>query len=1218
MDAHCSILNVIFHRHVETPRLSLVDSLAEGPMRCSKCRTELPDNAKFCLQCGIELQGDASAPERPPESTPEHLNPQPERKHITALFCDLAGYSTMTEKLDPEEVKEITSRIFGQVKHVIAKYEGFIERIIGDAVLAFFGVPRAHEDDPIRAVRAALEIHGLVKSLSPLYQEKLEAPLAMHSGINTGLVVTADADPEKGAHGVAGDAVNVASRLGDLANPGEILVGHETHFRAKGVFVFEDLGFQKVKGKTEPVHVFKVIEAKAGSGLVRSDRMVSSEMVGRQSELDKLELQVMKAVNGEGSVVNIIGEAGIGKSRLVAELKKREVMKRVNVLEGRAVSIGKNLSFHPIIDLLEQWAGITEGEPQATAFDKLEKAVREVHPEEQDEIVPFIATLMGMKLTGKHAERVKGIEGEALEKLIIKTARELIVKAAELRPTVVVLEDLHWADTSSLELLEALCTLVDKHRIVFINVFRPWYFDADESKIRAICSRLPGSYVEMQIQPLDGTHSETMIENLLERKGLPHALKASIIDRSSGNPFFIEEVVRSLIDEGAVEKKNGSFEVTEKIDEVVIPQTINDVLVARIDRLEEQTRDLVKTASVIGRSFFDRVIKDVADSIEDVDHRLAYLMDVQIIRARMRIDELEYLFKHALAQEAAYESILLQQRKELHLKVAESIERIFREGLREFYGTLAYHYLKAESLERAEEYLIKAGEEALRSAASNEALNYYRDALDIYRRLTGANADPEKVAMLEKNIALAFFNRGLYAEAVEHFDKALNFYWGELPKTSLASAYRFVSSFLAFLTALYLPALWFKKMPTPHDAEMVDLFYKKAQALVVINPKRFFMEFFYFYGTIVRFDLTKFKFGIGILAGASTLFSFIGLSLPIARKVLDYAKPKLDPNEPKQLIVYDLMDTQHLFLKGRWNEITDYGDELVKGNLRIGETFWAAQHCYWHGLPVTYQGRFDAARSMATELGELAEAYENDIYHLLKYLVNIHLFIERRCMKEAIAEVNRGIELVRRNDWPQNALTMHALEALIRLLRKEPEEAVKAALDQADQIRSEVRAAPMQVVLFYRSRFEYYLQHLEVALREGHKKEAREYRRDALNSGKKLIKTCRKAALYRTDSYRLMGVYKWLIHDQKGAFKWWNKAIREGEKLGARPQLARTYASMAVHALSAKDTPSEPAVSKAEEYRQTATTMFRELGLDSDLEDLNSVTYRIDRGPAEA
>jgi len=265
-------------------------------MECPACQTELPDGAKFCLECGHELKSS-------PTSAKPRPIPDSERKVVTALFSDLTGYTAMTEKLDPEQVKEITGRIFSGVKEIVARYEGFIEGVMGDGCLAFFGIPRAHEDDPIRAIHTALEIHDLVKGFSPQYEARVGAPLTMHSGINTGLVVTADVDSEKGTHGVAGDAVNVASRLSGMAGPDEILVGEETVRRAKGRFVFDDLGKRQAKGKAEPVKVFKVVSVKGHSEASRVDRQVSSEMVGRDRELDRLEFQVMKAVNGEGSVV---------------------------------------------------------------------------------------------------------------------------------------------------------------------------------------------------------------------------------------------------------------------------------------------------------------------------------------------------------------------------------------------------------------------------------------------------------------------------------------------------------------------------------------------------------------------------------------------------------------------------------------------------------------------------------------------------------------------------------------------------------------------------------------------------------------------------------------------------------------------------------------------------------------------------------------------------
>ena len=251
--------------------------------------------------------------------------------------------------------------------------------------LAFFGIPRAHEDDPARAIHATLEVHDLVKALSPQYEGRIGIPLTMHSGINTGLVLTAEVDPEKGSQGVTGDAVNLAARLSGLAGSDEILVGEETARRLQGHFVFQDLGSKRVKGKAEPVSVYKLISGKAV--VPASDRQVFSALVGRDRESDRLALQVMKVINGEGSVVNVIGEAGIGKSRLIAELKHSEVMKKVTVLEGRAISIGRNLSFHPLIDLLKQWAGIAGEDSESKTFEKLDRAIRAVPPEEAEEIL---------------------------------------------------------------------------------------------------------------------------------------------------------------------------------------------------------------------------------------------------------------------------------------------------------------------------------------------------------------------------------------------------------------------------------------------------------------------------------------------------------------------------------------------------------------------------------------------------------------------------------------------------------------------------------------------------------------------------------------------------------------------------------------------------------------------------------------------------------------
>jgi tetratricopeptide (TPR) repeat protein len=578
--------------------------------------------------------------------------------------------------------------------------------------------------------------------------------------------------------------------------------------------------------------------------------------------------------------------------------------------------------------------------------------------------------------------------------------------------------------------------------------------------------------------------------------------------------------------------------------------------------------------------------------------------------------ELEYLFNHALVQEVAYASILPLKQKELHLKVARSIENIFGQRLHEFYGMLAYHYSRAESLEKAEECLIKAGEEALRAAASDEALHYYKEALQLYLKKSGKDADPEMVAMLEKNIGLALFNRGQYAESVECFDKALNYYWGELPKNALSTALKFLISFTTFLLALYFPSFWFKKIPAERDAEVVDLFHKKADALAVINPKRIFIEIFFFFNTMVRFDLTKFKLGIAIFVGGSAMFSFTGLSHRIGRRILDYAKPMLTPDDARQQILYDLMDTQHLLLKGQWNEIAECNEDLVNRNLKIGEMFYASQHYYWHGLQKIYQGHFDKAKLFVAKLSEIAEAYDNNIYRLLKYLLNIQLLIEYRNFKEANAEVHRGIDLVQKNSMLISELTMQSLKASIHLLMKETEQAGKS-LDRASWIRPEVKAVPIQLSFFYRSQFEYYLRCLEDFLRNGNRQQFSEYRKNAFRSGKMLLKICHKAALHRTEAFKLMGTYNWLTGNRKNAFTWWHKAISEGESLGARPQISRTYAEMGTRLCAVKDESSKSDVSRAKESLEKAKRMFLDLGLSYDLEDLNSMIDRMGIEPSD-
>lgn len=1199
---------------------------AEFEMKCFKCHFENPEGMLFCGKCGQELKDVSALPSSQP-STEEKLEiiqrylPQGlakrilaqkekiegERRQVTIMFCDMKGFVPLAERLGPEETFTLMDKVFEILIHKVNEYEGTVNEIRGDGILAVFGALDALEDAPQRAIRSAIEIHkGIAEFSEGIAGDPRIGPIQVRIGINTGPVVIGTVGNDLRVQlTVVGDTINMASRMETLAEPGTTYVTDDTYHLTKDLFHFRSLGKKAIKGKQEPIPIYRVLHSKGQLYRPRlgSERMIYASLVDRDAQLNLLELQVMKVINGQGSVVNIIGEAGVGKSRLIAELKNREVMKKVTLLEGWALSIGQNLSFHPITEILKQWAGIKADDVEQTAFNKLQMALRRLLPEDHGELLPFVATLMGVKMPVSLAERLKGIQGEALEKLILRSMRNLLIKASEISPLAIVMEDLHWADKSSIELMDSLLRLAETQRIMFVNVFRPGYKETGDRILQGLKDRRQVYSVHMQVEPLNEKDTASLITSIVHLGDMHRPLITQIVERTGGNPFFIEEVMRSFVDEHALVMQNGAFHATEKVASLPIPSTIHDVLTARMDRLDEQSRDLLKVASVLGRTFLRRILLQVAPAVDDMDAKLSYLQEMQFIQQRSRWGETEYLFNHALVQEATYESIMPTKRKELHLKVARAIESLFAERLHEFYGMLAYHYSMAESPEKTEEYLIKAGEEALRASASNEALNYYQGALGIYLRQRGDQADPEKVAMLERCIALALFNRGHYREAVTHFENALDFYWTHLPKHPILRTLKFLKCFLTFVTVLYIPFLRFRASPTERDREVVELFYRKAEALVVIDPKRFFIESFYFYDKITHFDLTQFRLGSGVFVGASALFSFTGLSFRISEKILDYAGTRIAREDVKQLIMYDLLHTQHHALKGDWDQIKQCDEEMIAGNLRIGEIWYVALNYYWHALPKIYQGDFEAADLLEKRLGSIAETYENDIYRLLKCLLNVNLLMERRQIKEAFTEVILGLDLVRKHGWGVSFLNLCSLKALLHLSLEEMKEAEKS-LEEADMIRSEVQAAPVQLSVFYRGRFEYFLRKWEECGRNKDRSEIPLCRKQAIQSGKTLVKTCQKVAFHRTEAHRLMGVCNWLAGKRDVALHWWDRAVTEGERLGARPHLSRTHHEIGRRLSSIAGAEGNPFAGKARDHLEKAAGMFRDMGLHQDLQEL--------------
>ena len=1191
-------------------------------MKCPVCQRENPEDARFCNLCGYNLQEpeqiqpiDVITPQTSKVTLDTPIstrgNTEGERKRLTMLFADLSGYTAMNERIDPEEVKGIMRRIFSEIGQVVTKYDGFVDRFFGDEIMIVFGIPKAHEDDPVRAVRTAMEIHDLVNNMSPQFEARIGQPLRMHIGINTGLVVTGDEYIGKGRHGLTGDAINLAARLTKLAQAGETIVGSNNFHATKGHFTFESLKPVRVKGKKEPVDAYKLGDRieKTGAGM---DRQIYSEMLGREKELDKLELQVMKAISSEGSIINVIGEAGIGKSRLISELRSRDVMKRVTLLEGRAISTGRNLSFHPIINLLKHWSHIKEEDTSAIAISKLETAIRAVCPEDTNEIFPFVATLMGMKLSGRHEERIKGIEGEALEKLILKNVRNLLIKSTELTPLVIVIEDLHWADTSSIELLESLFRLSETQQIMFINVFRPDHPETGDRIIETIKEKLPVYYVEINLQPLNEQLSETLINNMLNIKGLQRTIVDQIILRSGGNPFFIEEVVRSFIDKGAVVRANGEFKVTEKIENMVIPYTINDVLMARIDRLDENTRDLVKVASVIGRSFFYRILTEVANTVDGIDNRLSYLKQIELIRERQRMEELEYLFKHALAQEAAYESILHQKRKNLHLEVAHSIEKVFDQRLHEFYGMLALHYMKGEDFEKAEHYLVKAGDEALRSSASSEALNYYQEGLKLYLQANQDTTDPEKLAMFEKNIAVAFFNKLRAREAVEHIDKIFD-HWKIHTANRVFTFIKFIKNAAFIMTGVDI--LIKKKEPSisNRDNEILDLLYKKCGSLAYYDNIEYVFAAIDAFNRAFKIDIAKSPEATNFYMGLAANFSMSGLSFKLPKKLLQKAIKKIDTKHIQSIMLYKFCDAVLKCCSGYWKDIGSFEEKSFNKALDKGELFNTIHYIMWFGLTKSQQGHFQEAENCIKSLYEVARTYGHNYAHLFAAFLEAELMLKKYNLYRAKAVADKALTLSKKDSTTTELaqLLYIGYKAECAALLNNFELA-KDSIHQANIIiHQEKFLLPVYIAPVLSAQFVLHIQLLKNAMASNDRADISKIRSQAHKSGKKALIKLKKYAPYRTKTFTLMGEYYWLIGKQNKALKWWDKAVKKGEELGARPELSRTYFEIGKRLLEPDSKYKELNGITAEEYLDKAKIMFEEMDLQWDLDELDKVMTTI-------
>jgi class 3 adenylate cyclase/tetratricopeptide (TPR) repeat protein len=741
-------------------------------MKCPNCQTDNPDAARFCLTCGTSL----AAP-RPVEG---------ERKYVTVLFADVVGSTSIGEQLDPEQVAEIMNGAIALMNAPVAKYGGTVARLMGDAILAFFGAPQAHEDDPERAVRAALEIQSAMAEYTGTVRNAYGVDFSVRVGINTGLAVLATVgDQIKTEYTAMGDAVNLAARLQSAAEPGTVLLGADTYRLVKHIFDFQPRDEITVKGKSAPVLTYEVLAPKQqpekARGLEREG--LSSPLVGRAEEFAALMARVADLREGRGGFVIVTGEAGLGKSRLLAEVRRAagadaqgptEGGPSVTWLEGRAVSYGQTISYYPWRMLIRQSVGAHEDDPPATVREKLYSLCDPNCCIVPGGDLPFIEAMLSVA-SDESLRVVEGLEGDALVRHITEAVRGYVCGLAQEVPLVLVFDDLHWADEASLELLVNVADLALKHRLLAICLLRPDRESSAWASLDRVRERVGEDITTISLEPLSPDYSRELLGNLLFVEDLPESVRKEILDKAEGNPFFVEEVIRSLIASGHIVRDGEHWRAQADIATVAIPDTLVGVLTSRIDRLPDDTKRAAQMASIIGRIFAYRVLKVVCanapetERIEPLEAHLDRLVRDELVRERAQQPELEYGFKHALTHEAVYNSLLLKRRKEFHLRAGATLEQLYAGRLDELAPVLAHHFLQAEEWERAAQYSIKAGGRAFALYALYEAITHYERAIAALDRMPDPQPEMEIDAVVGWSESVFAFKP--YAEILQKLER---------------------------------------------------------------------------------------------------------------------------------------------------------------------------------------------------------------------------------------------------------------------------------------------------------------------------------------------------------------------------------------------------------------------------------------------------------------
>jgi class 3 adenylate cyclase/tetratricopeptide (TPR) repeat protein len=706
-------------------------------LACGSCGAELPGGARFCLQCGQGVAAGTAAPVRSPAPetyTPKHLAEkilsakaalEGERKQVTVLFADLKGSMELIADRDPEEARKLLDPVLERMMEAVHRYEGTVNQVMGDGIMALFGAPVAHEDHAVRACYAALRMQELVKSYAEEVRRAHGITVRIRVGINSGeVVVRAIGNDLHMDYTAVGQTTHLASRMEQLADPGSILVSPATLELAGGYVGVRSLGPVPVKGLPDPVEVYEL----TGAGTARSRLQATASrgftpFVGRDPELAHLIRAQEQARGGQGQLVAIMGEAGVGKSRLYHEFTHSHRVKGWLVLEASAMSHGKSISYLPVIDLLKGYCKLEDRDDHRALREKITGKLFTL----DESLKPLLPAFFGLLDVPIDDPQWQALDPAQRRHQTLDANKRLLLREAQAQPVIVIFEDLHWVDTETQALLDSLVSSLPAARILMLVNYRPEYQHAWGSKMY---------YTQLRLDALPAESADELLEGLLGGDPALVPLKALLTARTSGNPLFLEESVRTLVETRALAGTRGAYRLAQPVEAIQVPATVQSILASRIDRLPIDEKRLLQSAAVIGKDVPFGLLQGIAGlPEEELRRELAHLQAAEFLYETSLFPDLEYTFKHALTHEVAYSGVLLERRRALHATILETLERLHADRLGEHAEVLAHHAVRAAIPDKAVRYLREAGAKATARAANQEAVDFLERALALLAEL---------------------------------------------------------------------------------------------------------------------------------------------------------------------------------------------------------------------------------------------------------------------------------------------------------------------------------------------------------------------------------------------------------------------------------------------------------------------------------------------------